>query len=758
MLLDKIKVILDENILKITNLSNEDLNNCFIELKTIFYNTLIDAKDIDIKAKQTIELGLNRHNFKQNFKNEYHTLKIYQNYELIYEKKINDKNKCIVLLSNKKFEDLTEQLIIGLSRYTTVDILHYTINYKSNLNYPNLTNIEFNIDGDSTDGQYMQFIKAPIFLDVLENQQYKKAIFLDSNIQVKSNINNLLKYTDELEEGYGPLFHKNPWDYVIAKGEYVPGPLLSDFLQLEKPEKQPNSHGVTMVVIFGQHHVDLFKIWKEVCFSKEINEIRKKEFLHDELILNVLMWKYNIKPKFFNFVLNVATEKDVEFFYNYTNPDHLLETDLNIFGLGQPYQSFIPYDKNEIFAFHCVKDTQIAKNINNIILEQEKNTKPVMEQSIYTNIIRNNDNIRSSFNINFINGPYLELKTPDDDDYYCEFTNPETNQVEFNVVLKNNHWARASKKYFVNWIVKIYKKSKLVHEYQYDCKGKRVYIALESKSIGDTLAWFPYVEEFRKKHDCQVIVSTFHNDWFKDQYSELEFVEPGAVVDNIYAMYSIGWYYNPDDTVNLNQNKSDIKLIPLQQAASDILGLEPVEIKPKLKLKQNIKKEKQVSIAIHSTAQAKYWNNPTGWQDVVDYLKELGYKVKLLSTEQDGYMGNFHPKGIEQLPAGPIEKVIEELQKSELFIGIGSGLSWLSWAVDVPTILISGFSYPYSEVQNNVYRIIPPKGSCAGCYNKFKLDAGDWNWCPDNKKYSQFECSKSIPSSAVIGQIKNILK
>lgn len=25
---------------------------------------------------------------------------------------------------------------------------------------------------------------------------------------------------------------------------------------------------------------------------------------------------------------------------------------------------------------------------------------------------------------------------------------------------------------------------------------------------------------------------------------------------------------------------------------------------------------------MHSTTQAKYWNNPTGWQDVVDYIKK----------------------------------------------------------------------------------------------------------------------------------------
>jgi autotransporter strand-loop-strand O-heptosyltransferase len=222
-------------------------------------------------------------------------------------------------------------------------------------------------------------------------------------------------------------------------------------------------------------------------------------------------------------------------------------------------------------------------------------------------------------------------------------------------------------------------------------------------------------------------------------------------------MYNVGWFYE-DDKPNLNRNISDFKQIPLQQAASDILGLDPIEVKPKLKLNPNIKKEKQVSIAIHATAQSKYWNNPTGWQDVVDYLKDQGYTVKLLSSEGDNYMGNKHPKGIEQLPAGPIEKVIEELQKSEAFIGIGSGLSWLSWAVDIPTVLVSGFSAPYSEMQDNVIRISPPKGSCSGCYNRFKLDAGNWNWCPDTHKYEEFECTKSIESSQVISALKTIIK
>jgi autotransporter strand-loop-strand O-heptosyltransferase len=377
---------------------------------------------------------------------------------------------------------------------------------------------------------------------------------------------------------------------------------------------------------------------------------------------------------------------------------------------------------------------------------------------IYDNLVKNKNTTRTIFNINFVNGPFLEVKSGDQSEFKADFINPKTNQVEYSVTLKDNHWGRASKRYFVDWNIKIYKDNELVYDYKYNAKGKRVYIALDSKSIGDTLAWFPLAEEFRKKHDCQVVVSTFHNDLFMEQYPQLEFINPGDVAKNLYAMYNIGWFYD-NDNIDLYKNVSDFKQIPLQQTASDILGLDPIEVKPLLKLDNAIKKEKQISIAIHSTAQSKYWNNPKGWQEVVDYLNSKGYTVKLISREGDGYMGNNHPKGIKQLPAGPMSNVIKELQKSEAFIGIGSGLSWLSWATDTPTILISGFSEAFSEVQDNVYRISPPKTVCSGCYNRFRLDAGDWNWCPEHKGTDrQFECSKLIDSSFVIEALEKILK
>ncbi len=37
----------------------------------------------------------------------------------------------------------------------------------------------------------------------------------------------------------------------------------------------------------------------------------------------------------------------------------------------------------------------------------------------------------------------------------------------------------------------------------------------------------------------------------------------------------------------------------------------------------------------NGTAQSKFWNNSNGWQDVVDWLNNKGYVVKLLSKEGD---------------------------------------------------------------------------------------------------------------------------
>ena len=70
--------------------------------------------------------------------------------------------------------------------------------------------------------------------------------------------------------------------------------------------------------------------------------------------------------------------------------------------------------------------------------------------------------------------------------------------------------------------------------------------------------------------------------------------------------------------------------------------------------------------------------------------------------------------------------------------------------------MISGFSDVWAEFETNCARIIN-KEVCNSCFNNFKLDAGDWNWCPAHKDTPRhFECTKKIPSSWVIDAINQI--
>jgi autotransporter strand-loop-strand O-heptosyltransferase len=381
---------------------------------------------------------------------------------------------------------------------------------------------------------------------------------------------------------------------------------------------------------------------------------------------------------------------------------------------------------------------------------------------IYDNLVKNKRNIvevQNKVTTHFVRGAFVEIKGPKVAQYKIEFRDNKTGKLHYSTEIKNNMWTKCSIEYFVDWKITIYENGTLWYEHIYNAADKRVYIALDSKALGDSLAWIPYAEAFRKQHGCKVIVSTFMNDMFETKYKNIEFVKPGTNVMDLYAMYTVGLFYNEDSSINGLKNPSDPKHQTMQKMCSDILGLEFEEIKPLIK-ERPVKVDhnlKQVCIGIHGTAQSKYWNNPNGWQEVVDWLKNRGYVVKLISKEDDNYMGNKHPEGIIKHPNGPIELVMDELLKSKAYIGIGSGLSWLSWGLNVPTVLISGFSYKWAEMKDCI-RIGAPTGKCEGCFNRIRLDAGDWNWCPDHKGTErQFECTKTITSEMVIKELEKFL-
>jgi autotransporter strand-loop-strand O-heptosyltransferase len=361
---------------------------------------------------------------------------------------------------------------------------------------------------------------------------------------------------------------------------------------------------------------------------------------------------------------------------------------------------------------------------------------------------------------NYFNKPRVDVKCEEGVQVDVKFIRESDNSVVYHTVLGNNMFGQLNREYHEDFRIEAFDghETKVIRP---DFRGKRVYIHIDSSSLGDTIAWFPYVEVFRKKHRCKVICSTFNNDFFERTYPEIEFVKPGTSVPNLYRMFTIGWFYNEKNEINLEKNPFNFRDQNLQKTACDILGLEFEEVRPKLDFtpQERPYDDKYVCIANHSTAQAKYWNDPQGWQDVVDWLKKKGYRVVLLSKEPDNYMGNRNPSGVDKISDKSLKEIMNYLWHSEMFIGLGSGLSWVSWALGKKTVLISGFSRPNCEM-TDCERIFvnDTLNTCNGCFNDFRLDPADWNWCPRHKGTSrQFECTKSIKPNTVIEKLSKFI-
>lgn len=368
----------------------------------------------------------------------------------------------------------------------------------------------------------------------------------------------------------------------------------------------------------------------------------------------------------------------------------------------------------------------------------------------------------NSFRVHFVDGAFIEITGDLDEEYVVEFIDARNKERVHIERIRTNHWVRTARRYFTPWQINVYrvKDRRLVFSHRYQCRGRRVYVALESKALGDTLAWFESVEQFRRLHGCELVCSTFMNGLFRDQYPGIRFVEPGETVHDLYAMYRIGWFYGPDGEVDRRLHPRNFREQTLGATASDILGLPYLPVRPRIGSESGGRPcaEAYVCIAIHSTAQAKYWNNPSGWGDVVNHLQQQGYRVVLISAEGLEHMGNQAPAGVTWLPPGEIAQVADCLRHAQLFVGIGSGLSWLAWAVGCKTCVVSGFSYPYTEAPDMI-RVGARPGDCSGCFNRYPLNPGDWNWCPDHRDTPRmFECSRNITAKDVISAMSEHLK
>jgi autotransporter strand-loop-strand O-heptosyltransferase len=332
----------------------------------------------------------------------------------------------------------------------------------------------------------------------------------------------------------------------------------------------------------------------------------------------------------------------------------------------------------------------------------------------------------------------------------------------------------SAKRWFVRFRIEVWSidsedaepREVLCHDY--DPTGQDILIQFPVGTLGDTLAWFPYAARFAEAHPGARITCALSGliiPLLEDAYPKLRLLTHDAVAeakvaDGAYATYSLGLFFNDTECVH---QPTDFRQVGLHRTAAYILGVDPSEVAPTLALPDGDRPiaEPYVCIAVQSSTQSKYWNNPYGWREVVAFLKASGYRVICIDQKPihgTGLVWNQIPHGAEDETGDrPLTERARWLRHAAFFVGLSSGLSWLAWASGTPVVMISGFSHPTNEFATP-FRIINWH-ACNSCWNdpSLRFDHKDFLWCPRHAGTPrQFECTRLITSEQVIQTIRGI--
>jgi autotransporter strand-loop-strand O-heptosyltransferase len=342
----------------------------------------------------------------------------------------------------------------------------------------------------------------------------------------------------------------------------------------------------------------------------------------------------------------------------------------------------------------------------------------------------------------------------------------DTGNILYETEIKGGR-INSAKRYYVRFRLEVWQQGERLLAHDYDAADREVLIRFPIPTLGDPLGWFPYAVKFQEAHGCRLTcaMDPRMTGVLRGAYPDIAFItEDEAEPHRYYATYTIalhflqGGMYEHKDRV-----PCDFRFVGLHRAAGYILGVDPTETPPRIALSDESRPlpEPYVCIATQSTSQCKYWNNPTGWRDIVAFLKEAGYRVVCIDQKKvhgQGLIWNHGPAEAEdQTGDQPLLERARWLKHADFFVGLSSGLSWLAWAAGTPVVMISGFTHPITEFATP-YRVINYH-VCNSCWNdpQVHFDRYDYLTCPRHKDTPrQFECSRLITAEHVKGVIRTI--
>jgi autotransporter strand-loop-strand O-heptosyltransferase len=271
-----------------------------------------------------------------------------------------------------------------------------------------------------------------------------------------------------------------------------------------------------------------------------------------------------------------------------------------------------------------------------------------------------------------------------------------------------------------------------------------VMLHIDSFCLGDTICWGSLLEAFVENHKpSKLCVTTFWPELFRDT-DRISFLSAVSDETHVCDRFISSGY----DKRNLNHVRHG-----MFWAAKESMKL-PQDARVDLSIfrkHQFQRQQNKITIAPESKKKIARWDylGNYGWQEVVDRLNSNGFEVHNVSHEQMLMLRGVHSHHGND----DINEALRHICESRIFIGLGSGLSWLAWAYGIPVVMIAGFTKPFMEFP--CYRVINPH-ACFGCFNVFTNVTSS---CPIFQGTPRAnECHNSITPDMVMAQVRNALR
>ena len=311
-------------------------------------------------------------------------------------------------------------------------------------------------------------------------------------------------------------------------------------------------------------------------------------------------------------------------------------------------------------------------------------------------------------------------------------------------------------KYFIRWRIEVFLDGEKIFEHDFNPEGQSVLMIFRIQAaLGDTLAMLPAVEKFRRRHNCEVSIhlSEYLREITTRLYPAFKHVDQISL-DN-YATFCVFALISPLPYLPVDPRNNS-----LERMGGTVLGLEVLPLKPLFKPSaQRFCAEPYVCISVQASTSTKGWLYPGGWEIVVDYLKNLGYRVFCIDKEKVHSDENYTtaaPANSEDFTGDfSIMERANMLYHAEFFIGLSSGLAWVAEFVGCPVVMIAGFTLDWHEFYTP-YRVAN-RLVCNGCFNDLRVGFVR-DVCPYHKGTSrELECQKKIHPRQVIDAINRLI-